>query len=417
MRQLDELQKHILTLDQGDDASQRVAIHALRGMDQEVWVEAPKSLMNPLVVSLQRVLRNGAKPPLVHKEIAIILGNLGPRSKFAVPHLIDMLRKGVPDCVREAAALALGRLGKEARDAVDPLVELCDGPTNVSLHAIRALSEIGCADQRVRTVLTTHWRSVAHSQNGLLQVALALCRLGIEVNGMLGFLTNHLMASQDEALRKVAVEALAWCGKDELDVAPALLVAVLSDKNEDVREKAQQALNQLNLTHAKAIVVCAQQLKDSLFAEAALRKSGQPAVPALTEVLASKDPAIRTKAARILACFGELAVDAVPALTAALRDKDKETRLGVAKALWNVTKKADDVVPVLIQLLEDDRSAGEDVEERRKFLQTVIEALWRIGPPAIAAVPVLLAKKADKNRLVSQSAQSAVQKIAPHLDK
>jgi hypothetical protein len=103
----------------------------------------------------------------------------------------------------------------------------------------------------------------------------------------------------------------------------------------------------------------------------------------------------------------------VPAHTAALRDKNAEIRLAAAKGLWNVNKNADAVVPVLVVLLQDKR-AGEngDSEAGRKFLLTVIEALWRIGPPAAAARTALMAKTKDKNRLVSESAQNALKKIA-----
>src|SRR5439155_12608197 len=114
MLHVDQVHKHILTLDKGDDASQRQAIPSLRGIEQQDWGTAPHALMSSLVVSLQQLLRSGTKPPLVHKEIAIILGNMGTRSKFAVPQLIELLQEGIPDTVREAAALALGRLGKEA---------------------------------------------------------------------------------------------------------------------------------------------------------------------------------------------------------------------------------------------------------------------------------------------------------------
>ena len=51
-------------------------------------------------------------------------------------------------------------------------------------------------------------------------------------------------------------------------------------------EKAAEAgLAQLGLAQEKAIRVCAKQLKDSSYAEAALRHSGQPAVPSLIDAL------------------------------------------------------------------------------------------------------------------------------------
>src|SRR5579871_5950082 len=42
MRRIDEVQKHIRTLDQGNDVAQRAAIHALRGLEADDWEAAPK---------------------------------------------------------------------------------------------------------------------------------------------------------------------------------------------------------------------------------------------------------------------------------------------------------------------------------------------------------------------------------------
>lgn len=122
----------------------------------------------------------------------------------------------------------------------------------------------------------------------------------------------------------------------------------------------------------------------------------------------------REKAARILGSFGELAIESVPALTSTLHDKDLNVRLAAAKGLWNVGKKADSVIPVLADLLEDKWAAAfEPGESRRRFLQSVIESLGRIGPPAKAAIPALTHKTKDKNRLISESALNAIKEIAP----
>ena len=59
-------------------------------------------------------------------------------------------------------------------------------------------------------------------------------------------------------------------------------------------------------------------------------------------------------------------------------------RLAAAKALWNVAHEAEAVVPALTKLLTAETpEAPEDAETRRKFLQTVIEALGRIGGPLV----------------------------------
>jgi hypothetical protein len=47
------------------------------------------------------------------------------------------------------------------------------------------------------------------------------------------------------------------------------------------------------------------------------------------------------------------------------------------------------------------------------FLQTVMEALRRIGPPAKSAKPALLRKTTDKCRHISESARDALRSIEP----
>lgn len=406
-----QLQKHVVALEHGDDATRRDAIQALRRHEPTDWATAPMGACRALVVTLQQQLVVGVKPPMVLRDVATILGNMCPHSKDAVPQLIELLQAGVPDPVRETAAIALGKFGPEARDAVDGLLAVAGGRDTLALHAVRALGAIGCADQRVRSAMINLWSAPAPSQNAQLAIAVALCRLGIDADGVLPFLTHHLMTASDHALRKAVAAALAWRNKKEIDVVPALLAAATNDKDEEVRKIAQASLDQLRLSQDQALRICAKQLKESVHAETALRKIGPPAVPALIEALGSDDDVTRLKAAGILAHLGEPAVAAAPALAEMLQDKDPEVRLMASKALWNVTKQPDAVVPVLVQLLEAKRLPGHDDESRRRFLQTVVEALWRIGPPAKAALPALRAKTKDPNRLVRESAQYAVTKI------
>jgi HEAT repeat protein len=220
------------------------------------------------------------------------------------------------------------------------------------------------------------------------------------------------------SLRKSAAEALTWCRKTETDVVPALLTASLSDTNEEVRQLAQAGLDHMSLSQEKAVRLCATQLGESTYAEVALRKSGALGVPALIEALESADAAVRIKAARTLSTLGEVAAAAAPALGQTLQDDDPEVRLAAAKSLWNVAKAADLVVPVLVELLEARGTVDADVSENeRRFLQTVMEALGRIEPPATAAVPALTLRTKDKNRQMRESALSVLQKVAPTVAK
>jgi len=415
MLDLRQLNKYILAIDDGDDPSRQQALQALRQYDEQEWASAPSEVCQAVVKALRGQLRNGIKQPVAQKDIAIILGKLGRRSKSALPQLLELLREGVADSVREAAVTALGKLGKDAAGAVEQLVQLlANSRPALSAHAIRALGDIGCSDAKVRSVLVNLWLSTEQLARGKAQVAIALCKLQFEVPKLLETLTRSLLTNQDASLRKAAAEALAWCSRNETDVVPALLTAQLSDTNEEVRQMAQAGLDQLDVSPEKAIQICARQLRDSSYAEAALRQSGPLAVAALIEALAAEEPVTRVKAARTLGCLGEVAVDAVPALTAALQDKDRDVRLAAGKGLWNITKTADVVVPALVALLKVKEAADvEGMETRRRFLQTVMEALSRIGPPATAAVPALTALTKDSNRHIREAALMTLENIAP----
>jgi HEAT repeat protein len=419
MLDLGEIHDHARALDKGDDTCRRQAINSLRDYGEEEWATAPAEVIHSLVESLQQQLLGGMQEMFIRQKVVTILGNMGPRAGPAIPQLIELLREGNPDGIREAAAAALGKIGREARVSVDQLIQVllhCRPP--LAVQVVRALGDIGCADQRVRSALVNLWLSPTQSSNSQVQVAIALCKLQIDARGLLKVLTSTLVANQDASLRKSAAQALAWCGKDDVDVVPALLKAALTDKDENVRQTAEAGLAQLRLSHEKAMHLCSKQLKDSSHAEMTLRNGGRLAVPALIEALGMEDPTTRVKAARTLGCLGELAGGAVPALTTALRDKDVDVRLAAVKSLWNITKNGEVVVPVLVDLLEVNWARASDVSEsRRRHLQTVIEALGRIGPLAEAAIPALIGLTKDKNRHVSESAFSALKGIAPTVAK
>jgi HEAT repeat protein len=413
------IQSQIQALNKGDEPSRREAIRSLKQQEERDWANAPVKVIHTLIESLRQQLPRGQngemKPPQVRQEVVVILGNLGPRSEPVIPQLMELLEPGTPDGIREAAATALGKIGKEAKVAVDKLIAVLGPECRVPLAArvARALGEIGCADHRVRAALTSLWLLPMDDQNSRMQIAIALCKLKIDARGLLAHVTKTLMTNQHLGLRKAAVEALSWCGKNDVDVVPALTSAV-NEEDEDLARLAKAALEHLRLTHEKAVGLCARQLTDSLYAEAALRKSGPMAVPALIDALDMDEPSAREKAARTLGGMGEAAAAAVPVLTKVLADKQLGVRLAAAKGLWSITKNADLVVPVLAELLKGKWSGAADVsEERRRFLQSVIESLCRIGPPAKAAVAALHDKAKDDNRLIRESAQRALREIAP----
>lgn len=409
MLRLGQLRTDILALANGDDSAQKQAVFSLKQRNEQDWASAPSDLMDRLTQTLQEQLVSGTKHPFIRKDLAIIVGKIGPRAKVVVPQLVGLLREGVSDSTREEVARTLGKIGWDAKVAVEQLVHLASsGRPSLARQALSALASIGCADLQVRTGLLDLWLSANQSPARIVQVAFALCKLKIDAMGLVTSLASILLKNDDPILRKSAADALAWCSEKDKDVVPALLAAALSDKNENVQSAAESGLVQLGMSHENAVQVCTKHLTDSSYAESALRHSGSLAVPVLIVAVTTPDLAVQTKAIRILGGLGELAVAAVPALTKASHDKDVDVRLAAAKALWNVSKKPDPAVSVLIELLGE--AIGGD-ELRRRFLQTVIEALWRIGPEAHAALPALHTMAKEKNRNISDSALSAIRTI------
>jgi HEAT repeat protein len=412
-----KLQSHIHALERGNAGTHRETIDALKHYQEHEWAAAAPKLIQALVASLGKQLKSEGTQPFLRREIVLILGSMGPRSAAAIPQLTDLLHDSVPHALREAAASTLGKIASTAHGAVDQLIRLlsADRPALV-MEGVRALGSIGKDDEKVSAALLDLWAAptsaILH-----LEVAFALCKLRIEATGLRGVLTHTLVTSPEAALRKAAARALAWCKKTDPDVAPALLTAALKEKDDEVGQIAEAGLCQLGLSHDKARELCAQQLGSSAIAEAALRQSGPLAVPCLREALATHEPGIRERAVRILGSLGEAASDAVPDLTPLLLDNSLEVRLAAAKGLWNITKNAELVVPVLVALLRHKQTFARDAGEvRRRFLQTVIEALQRIGPAATKAIPALTEKTRDENRSVSDSARAALKEIAPSLE-
>jgi hypothetical protein len=78
-------------------------LSTLKQLTGQEWADVPADLMRRLIKALVIQLRAEPKQQVVQKEIATILGQMGARSKPALPQLIEMLQDSVPNPVREAA--------------------------------------------------------------------------------------------------------------------------------------------------------------------------------------------------------------------------------------------------------------------------------------------------------------------------
>ena len=111
-----------------------------------------------------------------------------------------------------------------------------------------------------------------------------------------------------------------------------------------------------------------------------LIRIGEPAVPALIEMLQSGDNRLRALAASTLWGMGGKGRAAAPSLAETLADPDPSMRTAAAMALENMGPQAGDAIPALVKALSDSDN---------RVRQASVKALGAIGPAATPAIPVL----------------------------
>src|SRR5438132_3761764 len=112
MLDLRQLQHNIRALTNGDDACRREAIRELRKHPEEEWATVASEATQPLIDWLKDQLAGESQHGVGRQEVVTILANLGPRAEPAVPELIELLKAGTVERIRETAAIALGKIGK-----------------------------------------------------------------------------------------------------------------------------------------------------------------------------------------------------------------------------------------------------------------------------------------------------------------
>ncbi|HQL80460.1 MAG TPA: HEAT repeat domain-containing protein [Verrucomicrobiota bacterium] len=141
----------------------------------------------------------------------------------------------------------------------------------------------------------------------------------------------------------------------------------------------------------------------TLYALRSLYEIGPPAVPALTNLLATARPEAQEEIRLVLARMGPGAQDAIPTLIHDLASSDRVLAFQSAGMLGRIGQKPELVVPALMRALDDPR---EDVRQSAAF------ALRMYGDAARPAVPKLQALLGDTH-LVQAQAREALQTIAP----
>lgn len=343
-------------------------VEALRGKDRALARRAGDVLMTigqPAVNSLKEALADSEfRWPHV---AAAALARIGPPSRAAVDTLLATLKDGDASA-RAMAAEALGRLKMELNTVMPALLNaLRDEDDNVCKKAADSLGNFG--EPAIESMIGALSDSRVNRRR---HVALVLARFGPLAGKAASGLIAMLKKGDDDA-RAVAVHTL---GKIEAKTAAVVdaLIDALSDARDNVSQMAARGLGRI----------------------------GEPAVGALIEAMENKDT--RSHAALALSIIGPPACKAADRLLVMLKTGDEEARGLAAYALSKVGGGQANVISALTDVLRNDPS-------EYSVRMYAAEALGRIAPPALAAIPALTEALKHSHEAVRQAAAEALEDI------
>jgi HEAT repeat protein len=305
----------------------------------------------------------------------LILAEIGPEAKEAVPELVACLKDDDAEIRREAIA-ALGRIGPSAKQAVPAIANaLADQDAGVRYTAAYSLGVIGPEAAGAMAAL----QKLSGEKDPLMQIVSGWALLRLD--------------PKNEASRKAIMELGLTCADHENPRVRAAVVNVLADLHQGEPE----------VTAALVKALADEQLPVVLTASNALVKAGAPSIAPLVEALGRSD--LRANAAATLSRFGKDARPAVPALIKALEDDRAAVRREAVLALTAIGPDAQEAVPALLERLRGD--SHWDVR------RVSAKALGQIAAERPEVMAALRQATEDKDPDVRDAAKEAIQPKPP----
>jgi HEAT repeat protein len=287
----------------------------------------------------------------LRQRACVILSEVGPSAKRAVPVLTTLLRDA-DRRVRVQAAVALWRIRREADALLPVLTEALKSEDMVARRvAARQLGAMSFAGRPALPALVNQLNPLGNFANG--EVRRAIYRLAPDAREPLAAALRH----PTPRVRDAATDALVVYGP----AGTPVLAAALEADQVETRRAAVEAFQRMGVIDRAAASALRPRLKDpdpavrygAAVALARLQDSPVEVAPVLAAALNEGDRNLRR---RVAAGLGELARQsgvAFEPLAKALRDGDAEVRSLAATGLGRVKGRGKEAVPLLLGALKD----------------------------------------------------------------
>ena len=295
-----------------------------------------------------RALQNDASP-VVRQQAAAVIGQQKVEDTLVVMNdLTASVRVEKDPSVRREVAVTLGRFGKLAKQAVPALTEaLADKDDGVKAAAAEALGRVG---PEARAAAGDLLKLARAADKPLRQaVVFALGRIDPDDKPpVAAALVEALKSTTEVELRREAVTSLGLLGETQGDVMPAL-AAQLADKDAEHRLLTIEAIAKLGpavKTVEAELLTLFQSDPDKAVRQTSIRALckglvSEPArlLPALTQRLpVEPEFEVRVAIAQELGGLGTAAKGAIPALRTALRDPQIRVREAATSAIKQIER-------------------------------------------------------------------------------
>jgi hypothetical protein len=141
----------------------------------------------------------------------------------------------------------------------------------------------------------------------------------------------------------------------------------------------------------------------------ALGADAKPSVPALIALLNDKNPDVRYAAVFALRSLGPVAGDALPSLIKCLKDPDFRVQSDAILGLGEIHQEPERVIPILVKLLDEPQNP----QHSEIIRSDAIWSLRHFGALAKPALPSLLRLLDDAHENIRYDATNALKAIDP----